>query len=597
MVWIGLDLGTSSVACTWYHQGRIRELISKGTAFPTSAAVHEGRILVGKAARKARQQERTRYVDNLKRRVRKRETLGVETTRFLAEIARVVARTVRQETGQAMAGAAVGIPNQFGLLDRRSYRNAFLEAGIDTVRLISEPAAAVVGFQYSRPQPLEGRFLVLDYGAGTTDISLGVWRDNHFQLEFCHGDVGMGGKDLDLAVLQLIQDAYARTSGEPFPIDLHLARLRGDPLYHQLRELAETVKCRLSQEESVILEESCGLPQLCGLSIRREEFERRVADEFARVRNLAAWVLEQAGLGPAEIDHVLFVGGSCAIPRVAREIASIFGDHRPNLIVEPERMLRYVPEGLGVLAAEPGRYKLTDVFARDIGLLAPAQGEGQLVPLMRMGDPKPADDYVSRRIVINQEVDLSPHDSRRIRLALMERVPLDDGGYQLEPVEPIYTIDLEETLGINKDYYQDQIEGELVYLPQGDEIEFGFEVSHRRIEATSAESLLPVEQYIEASAREEKLRELEQMAMELGPERGAVLHDTMEKLREDAIEVEDYLALCDIADLLHARSGVEGLRRGGGERAAAHEAAWEETILRPLERRPRQERGDDGAGS
>jgi len=551
---VGMDLGTTSVACFWLDGNRMRTLIPKGVEFPACAAQLGSKLLVGSDARNVREESMARYEENLKRRVRKSETLGVRTISFLSAIVDKARTIVEREAGQKIGEVTVGVPNQFGILDRRAYRMAFHASLLDKLRLVSEPVAAIIGYQYRQPRPLEGTIMILDYGGGTTDISLGLWSGRSFQLLFSHGDSQMGGRDLDRVVLDLLRRGYLDATGTHFPLNLRLAKLRGDPQYYRLRELAESWKCLLSEREEILIAESFGEIELPNILLKRSDFEREAADEFARVRNLCLWTIQQAGLSVNEIEYLILTGGSSRIPRLQQELASLFQEGKTQIHYEREMATKCVGEGLAVLAAKRDLYEIKEIFSHDIGFLAPVIADNALIPLIRKGDTKPLDDLVERSVAITETIDISPADVRRFRLALMERFEHEGGGVQLDPLLPVFSIDLYQTAGVTKEHYHGNIQADMILLPATDEVELSFSVEQVTLETTEDERVETTGQYVEAEAARLKLEEAENLAISLGPEKGRGLHDVMEQILQRQVEIDEYLDVCDVIEAMRCEA-------------------------------------------
>ncbi len=70
-------------------------------------------------------------------------------------------------------------------------------AGIEVLRLISEPAAAALAVLGSSPDIMDGHYLVFDFGGGTLDISVVKKSGTRFDTVLVEGDTLLGGRDID----------------------------------------------------------------------------------------------------------------------------------------------------------------------------------------------------------------------------------------------------------------------------------------------------------------------------------------------------------------------------------------------------------------
>ena len=103
------------------------------------------------------------------------------------------------------------------------------EAGFREARIVNEPTAAALAFGR------EGRFLILDFGAGTVDVSVVESENGVWQVLESVGSARTGGYDFDLALAEWLAE---RLRLDPMPLD--------DPRRRALVLEAEAVKIALS---------------------------------------------------------------------------------------------------------------------------------------------------------------------------------------------------------------------------------------------------------------------------------------------------------------------------------------------------------------
>ena len=87
------------------------------------------------------------------------------------------------------------------LSDRRP-RDAARLAGLNVLRLLSEPTAAAIA--YGLEHAGEGVYAVYDLGGGTFDISILRLSRGVFEVLAVNGDSALGGDDFDRAVYEWI---------------------------------------------------------------------------------------------------------------------------------------------------------------------------------------------------------------------------------------------------------------------------------------------------------------------------------------------------------------------------------------------------------
>ena len=75
-------------------------------------------------------------------------------------------------------------------------------AGLDVIRLISEPTAAA--YAYGLSKLAKGAYLVYDLGGGTFDVSILNMQEGVLQVVATGGDNMLGGDDIDHAIAEYI---------------------------------------------------------------------------------------------------------------------------------------------------------------------------------------------------------------------------------------------------------------------------------------------------------------------------------------------------------------------------------------------------------
>ncbi len=195
---------------------------------------------------------------------------------------------------------------------------------------VDESTAAALGYAV---QALGQRYLVVDCGGGTLDLSLvRTVAPNSGQTTLvkaevlAKSDAYIGGVDIDI---WLVED-YLRRNGMSQSTISAVS-------WQMLLELAERLKIRLSVEQSVqdswFDDESFMAYEL---QYDREQFETILETQqfLERLRQAIDEVLTTAfdkGIQKSDIDQVLLVGGSGQIPAVQQLLVAYFGRSRVKL--------------------------------------------------------------------------------------------------------------------------------------------------------------------------------------------------------------------------------------------------------------------------
>jgi molecular chaperone HscA len=138
---------------------------------------------------------------------------GVKTP---VEVSAEILATLRQRAEDSfddeLFGAVITVPAYFDDAQRQATKDAAELAGINVLRLISEPTAAAVA--YGLDNGSEGLYAVYDLGGGTFDISLLRLHRGVFEVVATGGDAALGGDDIDhaLGAWALSQAGVAATS-------------------------------------------------------------------------------------------------------------------------------------------------------------------------------------------------------------------------------------------------------------------------------------------------------------------------------------------------------------------------------------------------
>ncbi|GMM92498.1 Hsp70 family protein [Qipengyuania sp. MTN3-11] len=211
-------------------------------------------------------------------------------------------------------GTVITVPAAFNQMQKDATLAAAEMAGIGSVALMQEPVAAVMSVMRQRDR--DGTFLVFDLGGGTLDIAIAQSMRGRVSL-LSHGGVEMcGGRDIDRALLDDVV--------KPWLIDNFDLRetFAADPRFSTLARVAtwaaEKAKIALSRgEEAVIslseleigIRDEAGEEIYLDVPIDRGRLDTLVAPVIAKAVSAARDALEQAGISPADVDRIVFVGG------------------------------------------------------------------------------------------------------------------------------------------------------------------------------------------------------------------------------------------------------------------------------------------------
>ena len=326
---IGIDLGTTTCVVSLSRGAQVTVLPPVPAVVGQNAA---GQVTVGEVAGS----DAETAIAGIKRelgsgrriRFRGREYQPQEICAFiLIELKRQAEALV----GEPVHDAVITVPTTYAEPQRRAITEAAGLAQLNVRRLLEEPVAVAVGAAPGVERPRT--CAIYDLGGGTFDASIiaiggaayprvSPGDAARFAVLGCGGDPRLGGDDFD----ELIVGYALRQIRERHHVDLSRdARIR-----RRIRREAEIRKRELSARETTTLD----LPLLtatvdASVPVTRRIFEAMIEPDLERTFVCLTAALAEAeaahGVGRAEVDEVLLVGGSTRIPLIRLRLAGYFG--------------------------------------------------------------------------------------------------------------------------------------------------------------------------------------------------------------------------------------------------------------------------------
>lgn len=399
-----------------------------------------------------------------------------------------------EDSGEQPKKAILTCPANTGQAYRNILHQIGQRVGLPEVEIVDEPTAAAVYHRHAVDGNQDERWLVIDWGCGTCDISLiergKGKKDLHVVAVI--GENELGGMDMDSA----LRDHLASTHG---------FTAEACPLLE-----IEDIKKRLSDEDSVNADLTLSDGSRVSVTVTRNELESLVADMLAQFETLIEDVLDEAGWDNPDV--VIATGGPIQMPIVRQTIMDLTSFSEDQIYWNDP--MTSVAQGAAVLAEikRLGELHVTNKVAQTIGIrVVNGSNDNAFHPVISRGESRPITREVrlatsenlqdivaieiregesaladANTLLGNLNVVVRPDNRGAVELNL--RVRLDESGTMEAVVEPIgeaATVRRIETAGIS--YRKGERRGMSDEARTGDPVtEFNDVVRNREVDLDTA---------------------------------------------------------------------------------------------------------------
>jgi len=345
MTIIGIDLGTTNSLCAVFEDEGPRLIPNSLGEMLTPSVVgilDDGRVVVGSAAKELRVTRPERCVSCFKRLMGSSEQVTLAGQTFTPpELSSLVLRSLREDAakhlGSDVTDAVITVPAYFNDNQRQATKHAGMLAGLKVRRIVNEPTAAALTYGF-HDRSGEKRYLVIDLGGGTFDVTLMEVFEGTLEIIATAGENFLGGEDFtDRMVAHLLQSQG---------LQLETAELREPVRVSRLRRLCEVAKLELTAADSATIrlpdEQGQLQPEGPTATIQREDFGRLVEPLMTRLKQPVMKALRDGQLTPVDVDEVILVGG-------ATRMRAVHDFVRQTLHKEP--LCRFNPDEVVALGA------------------------------------------------------------------------------------------------------------------------------------------------------------------------------------------------------------------------------------------------------
>jgi len=337
---IGIDLGTTNSAGAVMKDGKIRLVPASegptpyGKMFPSIVAFKEdGEIVVGKNAKDYAYVHPDRTVRWIKRKMGTDYTVDIDGRKYTPqEISALIIRKIKRDAeaylGEKIDKAVISAPAYFNNNQRNATKEAGEIAGLEVLRIVSEPTAASLAYGLDKIGK-NLKIAVLDLGAGTFDVTILQMNNGIFKVMSTSGDTLLGGKDMDDTILNYL----VKNIEEEHGINLRDDRKN----LNRLRDAGEMGKIHLSSKHSTAIKTQLNIGRSRlnpHIILTRNKLEELIKPQLHRLRFPLEQALTDSGLDPQDIDKLVLVGGPTRMP-IVREYFRNFLEVEPEEGIDP----------------------------------------------------------------------------------------------------------------------------------------------------------------------------------------------------------------------------------------------------------------------
>ena len=302
---IGIDLGTTNSLATYIDDNGKIEFIKNeygNILIPSVVGIDENDdIIVGELAKERRMMNAAETASNFKRRIGTDAKIKVKNRTFDAQmlssfVLKHLKENAEKQLNEKINRAIISVPAYFNDKQRRDTKMAAELAGLTVERLINEPTAAALSLG-SNILNQNLKFIVLDLGGGTFDVTLLETFENIMDVISISGDTMLGGEDFTTKICEIFLKNIKLAITD-------LSRDERTKLYTK----ADRAKKLISLRDVEIELEIKGKNYKS--EITQKDFREAVKPLLVKMKAAIDKALQDGNTDAREIEKVVLVGGA-----------------------------------------------------------------------------------------------------------------------------------------------------------------------------------------------------------------------------------------------------------------------------------------------
>ena len=345
---VGIDLGTSTSCCAVIEAGKPVVVANSegGRTTPSVVSLKDGERKVGASANRQKVVNTKETISLIKR------FMGSEYKDCSEIISRVsydvidkggkprivvdgreyspeeissfilakMKKTAEDYVGEPITDAVITCPAWFDANARESTKVAGEMCGLNVLRVINEPTAAILASNIDVKNGGK-KVMVADIGGGTTDFSICDISDGVVEVLASNGDIFLGGSDFDNAIAQFVIDNIKRENGVDITSD--------KAAMQRIIEAAEKAKIELGSSPSTdinipYITMKDNMPVHVNQTLTKSKMEQLTESLVTRIVECGKKALTASKLEAKDIDYILLVGGQSRSEAIQNALSKEF---------------------------------------------------------------------------------------------------------------------------------------------------------------------------------------------------------------------------------------------------------------------------------